>query len=243
MIFAAGLGTRLRPFTDSKPKALFPIHGKTLLELAIQKLKKYGFDEIVINVHHFPDMLRDFLKAKKNFGCNIFISSEDEELLNTGGGLKKAAQFLTGSQPFLVLNVDILTDLNLKHLVDFHKEKAGLATLAVQERETSRYLLFDSKDQLSGWENVRKDDRKIARPGADQFNQLAFSGIHVIDPRIFNLITEEGSFSIIDLYLRLAETENIYGFNHSATNWFDVGKIDHVYEAELKFDLMADSYK
>lgn len=240
MIFAAGLGTRLRPFTDHQPKALFPIQKRTLLELCITKLKKHGCDEIVINVHHFSDLVRDYLKANNNFGCTIHLSNEDEELLNTGGGLKKASCFLRGNEPFLLINVDILTDLDLDLLLDFHKKNNALVSLAVQDRETSRYLLFDASNQLGGWEDVRKEKKICVRTSAR--TRLAFSGIHVVDPRIFDLITEDGSFSIIDLYLRLAASERIFGFDHSLSNWFDVGKIDHVYEAELRFELMSATY-
>lgn len=231
MIFAAGLGTRLQPLTLSKPKALVEVAGKTLLERAIVRLIEAGYTELVINVHHFGDQIIRFLEAKNNFGVTIHIADEREHLLDTGGGIAAAAPFLDKGEPFLVYNVDVLTDINLKQLMDYHLAKGGLATLAVRSRTTARYLAFDKQMQLAGWTNV-KTGEKIEARDMDQSTLWAFSGIQIIDPAIFSLISENGAFPIIPLYLRLATNHPIYGYPDSSSIWMDLGKPDQLEAAE-----------
>ena len=234
MIFAAGLGTRLQPFTNNKPKALVEVNGHTLLETAIKKIIHAGINEIIINVHHFAQQIIDFVNVNDNFGIDIHFSDETQQLLDTGGGLKKAAWFLKGGEPFLVYNVDILSDIDVRHLINYHKENKVLVTLAVRDRKTSRYLLFDKDFILCGWQNVKTGEKKIARdkPGLIPF---AFSGIHIIEPAIFNLMPEPGRFSIIDVYLKLAKEYRILGYDHSLTQWLDLGRIENLKEAEGLF--------
>ena len=237
MIFAAGLGTRLQPFTNNKPKALVEVNGQTLLETAIKKIIRAGINEMIINVHHFAQQIIDFVNVNGNFGIDIHFSDESGQLLDTGGGLKKASWFLKGGEPFLVYNVDILSDIDLRHLINYHKENKVLVTLAVRDRKTSRYLLFDNDFTLCGWQNVKTGEKKIARdkPGLIPF---AFSGIHIIEPAIFNLITETGRFSIIDVYLKLAKEYRILGYDHSLTQWLDLGRTENLKEAEGLFSTL-----
>ena len=232
MIFAAGLGTRLKPLTETRPKALVEIAGKTLLERSICYLKSYGISDITINVHHFPEQITGFLAQNKNFGIRISVSDESDALLDTGGGILHAKRYLQGDEPVLLINVDILTNLNLNRLLQAHKESGALASLVVRNRVTSRYLLFDRNRQLSGWKNVKTGELKISRPGAtDDSRQLAFSGIHLIDPKLPGKITENGKFSIIDLYLRLAASEKIIAFEDTESVWMDLGRYDELAEA------------
>jgi mannose-1-phosphate guanylyltransferase len=232
MILAAGLGTRLRPLTDNRPKALVEVAGRTMLEITLSRLRSYDIREVLINVHHFPDMILEHLKANDNFGMRIAVSRE-EVLLDTGGGLKKAAYFFLEDphgfeRPFILHNVDVISTIDLRRMVQFHTENQALVTLAVQDRETSRYLLFDKQLQLCG-----------RRSGHDQKNEfvqfsrpvqaLAFSGIHVISPRLFAMMIEEGVFSIITLYLRLAaQGEKIIAFRADEYYWRDLGRPDNV---------------
>lgn len=223
MILAAGLGTRLRPLTESIPKALVVVEEKTLLEHALDHLITYGIRQVVINLHHFPEQIRSFMEQHDNFGLEVSYSDESEELLETGGGVLKAERLLAGDGPFLVRNADIISDLDLRKLIDFHTANNALATLAVRNRETSRYLLFDEANRLSGWENRAEGKQRITRDVA-QYLPLAFSGIQVIDPAIFPRITERGKFSLIDLYLRLSEHQLIMGFEENSSCWRDAGK-------------------
>lgn len=233
MIFAAGLGTRLRPLTDSVPKALLKIGGKPLLERLIGKLIRAGCSEITINIHHFPDQIRDFLKENKNFDISIHISDESDQLLDTGGGLLKAAPFLKGDEPVLLHNVDIVSNLDLKQLVGYHLEQKALATLAVRDRKTERYLLFSQKMRLCGWMNKTSGETRAAIPDlVSESIPLAFSGIHVIDSDILNLISGQGKFSLIDAYLELTKSHPIIGYPDQSTCWMDVGKPDQFREAE-----------
>ena len=227
MILAAGLGTRLRPLTDNRPKALAEIAGRTLLEITLARLRAFGVSEVIVNLHHFADMVVAYLQAHDNFGMRIEVSREDV-LLDTGGGLKKAGWFLLeGSgrhEPFLLHNVDVISTIDLERMVQFHKQNKELATLAVQERETSRYLLFDEHLQLCGRRAARDQKPEIVRP-SPRTQALAFSGIHVISPRLFALMKEEGIFSIIDFYLRLAAGgEKIAAFRADEYYWRDLGK-------------------
>jgi mannose-1-phosphate guanylyltransferase len=235
MVLAAGLGTRLRPLTDHCPKALVEIGGRTLLEITLTRLRACGVIEVIINAHHFAGAILDFLKANNNFSMRIEVSCE-ELLLDTGGGLKKAGWFFLEDaerkdEPFLLHNVDIISTIDLHRMVQWHKEREALATLAVQERVASRYLLFDEHLQLCGRRIVREQKEQLARASA-QLQALAFTGIHIISPRLLALMKEEGVFSIIDLYLRLVEQgENIRGFRADDYYWRDLGKLDQVQQA------------
>jgi NDP-sugar pyrophosphorylase family protein len=234
MVLAAGLGTRLRPLTKDRPKALVEIAGHTLLEITLRRLASFGIQEVIINVHHFADMVVDYLKKNKNFGMRVGISREDI-LLDTGGGLKKAAWFfLEGDspEPFLIHNADVISAIDLHRMVNAHRDSKALATLAVQDRSTSRYLLFDEHGQLCGRRAGRDGPPEMGRPAA-KFDAAAFSGIHVISPRLLSLVTEEGVFSIITTYLRLAaQGENISAFRADEYYWRDLGKPENIAQAE-----------
>ncbi len=233
MILAAGLGTRLRPLTNDRPKALVEIAGRTLLEITIARLKQFGVNEVIVNVHHFAEKMIEYLKARNNFGIRIEISSEDL-LLDTGGGLKKAAWFFqenASAEPFLVHNVDVISSIDLAQLIVHHQQSHALATLAVQQRETSRYLLFDQQMQLCGRHYVKEQKTEIVRSAAST-ESLAFTGIHVISPRLLAMMREEGVFSIIDTYLRLSgQGEKIIGYRADGDYWRDLGKPESVQRA------------
>jgi NDP-sugar pyrophosphorylase family protein len=248
MILAAGLGTRLRPLTDNRPKALVEIDGRTLLEITLSSLRKFGVSEVIINVYHFADMIVEYLKRNDNFGMRLEISREDA-LLDTGGGLKKAAYFFaenssrpdsSGQEPFIVHNVDVLSAIDLRRMVHFHTENQALASLAVQDRKTSRYLLFDDQLQLCG--RRFGDDRPELVEGREHARSLAFSGIHVISPRLLALMAEDGAFSIIASYLRLAaQGEKILAFRADEYYWRDLGRPEGVAQAakDLKQKVIA----
>lgn len=243
MIFAAGLGTRLKTLTEHKPKALVECNGHTLLEYAIRNLKHSGFDEIIINVHHFSEQIISYIQSN-DFGVSITISNESDELLDTGGGLLKAKDFFIGNEPFLVCNVDILCTIDFKKMIDYHTKHNALATLAVSSRNTSRYLLFDENNQLCAWENRKTQEQKIVRQ-REHYTPLAFSGIQIISPKIFDYITESGKFAIMDLYLRLAANQPIIAYDHTGDFWLDVGKFEEFESIEQqvknrKFDFLND---
>ena len=237
MILAAGPGTRLRPLTDDRPKALVEIAGRTLLEIALCRLRAFGIREVIINVHHFADMILDYLKTNHNFGMRIEVSRE-EVLLDTGGGLKKAGYFFLKDsnrfeEPFILHNVDVISTIDLRRMAQFHAENKALATLAVQDRETFRYLLFDEQFQLCGRRSGRDGKSECVRPSS-QMQALAFSGIHIISPRLLARMTEEGAFSIITCYLRLAaQRERILAFRADEYYWRDLGRPEHVTQAAL----------
>jgi NDP-sugar pyrophosphorylase family protein len=232
MILAAGLGTRLRPLTDDRPKALVEVGGRTLLELTLSRLRSVGVSEVIINVHHFADMVLEYLKVNHNFGLRIEISPEDI-LLDTGGGLKKAAWFFLENpdEPFLLHNVDVISTIDLRRMLEFHRERRGLATLAVQDRETSRYLLFDEGLELCGRRFGREGTAELVRT-PKHLRALAFSGIHVISPRLLTMMSEEGMFSVITTYLRVAGGgEKVLGFRGDEYYWRDLGKPENVRQA------------
>lgn len=237
MVLAAGLGTRLRPLTNDRPKALVEINGRTLLEITLTRLRDFGVTDVIVNVHHFAEMVVDYLAAQQNFGMNIAISREDELLLDTGGGLKKAAWFfLEGAtdEPFLLHNVDILSAIDLQAMVRFHREQRALSTLAVQQRPSSRQLLFDERGLLCGRRFEREDRTELVR-SAEPLVPLAFCGIHVISPRMLNKISEDGPFSIIDSYLRLAgEGEKIVAYRADGAYWRDLGTIESLERAAIE---------
>jgi len=245
MILAAGLGTRLKPLTDNRPKALVELSGRTLLESTLSRLRAYGVTEVIINVHHFADMVTNYLKSNKNFGMRIEISREDV-LMDTGGGLRKAAWFFLEDssrldEPFLLHNVDVISNIDLRRMLQFHKENHALATLAVQSRETSRPLLFDDHLQLCGRRAGRDHEPEIVHPSA-HLDPLAFSGIHVISPRLLSLLTEEGVFSIIPSYLRLAaQGEKILAFRADQYYWRDLGRPADLAQAAL--DLQQNTFQ
>ena len=239
MVLAAGLGTRLRPITESRPKALVEVGGRTLLEITLARLRRFGIRDVIVNAHYFADMLVDYLRAHANFGMHIEVSREDV-LLDTGGGLKKAAWFFADETagPFLLHNVDVISTIDFSKMMQFHSENRALATLAVQKRETNRYLLFDDQLQLYGRHSANQQD-ELARPAANS-EALAFSGIHVISPRIFPLMKEEGVFSIITTYLRLAgEGEKILGFRADPYYWRDLGRPSDLKQAEHDLEQKA----
>lgn len=235
MIFAAGLGSRLKPLTDTTPKALLPIAGKPMLEHIILKLKAAGFDEIVINIHHLGRQILDFLGARDNFGMKIYISDEQDYLLDTGGGIKKAACFLEGDEPFLVHNVDILSNVDVRKLYDTHLQTKSLATLLVSKRDTSRYLLFNKEEKLCGWRNRETGEVKSFYPYFDpeQHTEYAFGGIHVISPEIFHWMEEwTGKFSIINFYLSICAKTTIQAFPAANLRLLDIGKPDTLKKAQ-----------
>jgi len=231
IILAAGLGTRLRPLTNDRPKALVELNGKTLLEITIDNLISFGFSEIVINVHHFSEMIIAFVNSLKSKNAELLISDESDLLRETGGALKFAAKYLRGSDPILVHNVDIISSINLADMVKTHKARHALATLAVCERESSRYLYFDDDDKLIGWKNMKTGEEKLVRSSL-QGKQMAFSGVHVISPEIFALMPEEKKFSIIDLYLTVAKNNEVISYKHPTENFVDVGKPESLKKAE-----------
>jgi mannose-1-phosphate guanylyltransferase len=231
MVLAAGLGTRLRPLTNDRPKALVEVAGKTLLEITLTRLRSFGVEDVIVNTHHFAEMVESYLAAHDNFGMRIAISPEDA-LLDTGGGLKKAAWFLReNGEPFLLHNVDVLSGIDLAAMTRFHVEQGALVTLAVQARETSRPLLFDERGELCG--RVLKDgEREMAR-ASEHPEMLAFAGIHVISPRIFDLMNEDGVFSIIPAYLRMATaSEKIVAYRADGAYWRDMGRPESIAAAE-----------
>ena len=231
MILAAGMGTRLKPLTNYRPKALVRINDRPLLEICIRRLIRFGFDEMIINVHHFAEQILQFLEEHNNFGARISISDEQDRLLGTGGGLKKAAWFFDDGQPFLLCNTDIISNIDLAKFYQAH-QKSSLATLAIRQRESSRYLAFDQQQQLIGWANTKSGQLKLARAGTGDFSLQAFSGLHIIDPKLFALMPNQSAFSIIDVYLKAARTHPILGYTHDQDVWLDAGKQGDIIAAE-----------
>ena len=233
LIFAAGKGTRLKPFTESHPKALALVNDVPLLERNIKYLQSFGVTEFVINVHHFGEQIVEFLEKNNHFEAKIDISDEKDELLETGGGLLFAQKYLENEENFLIMNADILTDLNIHELVKFHETHLPLATLAVSDRNSSRKLFFNSEMVLKGWMNKNSGETKMAEFN-NEFKELAFSGIHCINSSIFDKIKRRGKFSIMEEYLDLMFENNILGFQHEA-RLIDVGRPESVIEAEKYF--------
>jgi NDP-sugar pyrophosphorylase family protein len=231
MILAAGLGTRLRPLTESQPKALVKVGEKTLLEIAIARLREFGVTDVIVNVHHFADSVVAFLRQNQNFGLHIEVSRE-ETLLDTGGGLKQAAWFFgTEPEPFILHNVDVISTIDLQKMLRYHLDRQALATLAVKQRPTSRYLLFDENLRLCGRRLVRDQKVEMVRSPEHPL-ELAFAGIHIVSPRLLALMIENGAFSIISSYLRLAGLgENILGFRADEYNWRDLGTPENLKQA------------
>lgn len=233
MILSAGLGTRFKPWTDEHPKALALVNGKSILQRNVEYLQQYGIKDVVVNVHHFAEQVIEAIEKNKGWGSNIIISNEKDMLLETGGGLLKARPFLE-DDTFLTINVDILTDANLKYFLASHQQENSLVTLAVTGRKTSRYLLFNKYNRLCGWRNTQTAEEKIALKAKEYFEK-AYSGIALFEPSVFDLITLTGKFSLIDLYLSLAHDNKIAGFDHSESKLLDVGKPESVSKAEELF--------
>ena len=233
MLFAAGLGTRFKPWTDKHPKALAVVNGKTLLQRNIEYLQKYDITDVVVNVHHFPDQVIDTIEKNDGWGSTITISDESDELLDTGGGLLKAKHLLF-RDTILTLNVDILTEVNLKHFLAHHQQENALITVAVSERETSRYLLFNKYNRLVGWRNKKTDETKIVIEAKEIFEK-AYSGMAIFQPEALDLIALRGKFSLIDAYLQLAPQNKIAAYDHTGERWIDVGRQESVAKAEEMF--------
>jgi NDP-sugar pyrophosphorylase family protein len=240
MLFSAGYGSRLRPLTDNLPKALVEAGNKPLIQWNIEKLIREGCTKLVVNVHHFPEMIIDFLRKNDNFGISILVSDEKDQLLDTGGGLLKAAGLFNPGEPIVCHNVDILSNLNLNDLIRFHVQNKALATVAVRNRLTQRYLAFDQSMRLSGWINHESGETKSWRIEEGQpYTEMAFSGIHVISPEIFQLLNREGKFSIIDSYLELSANHEILGFHDISSIWQDVGKPSQLAQAGKLLEQMG----
>jgi MurNAc alpha-1-phosphate uridylyltransferase len=237
MIFSAGLGTRFKPWTDKHPKALALVNGKSLLQRNIEYLQRYGIKDIIVNVHHFADQVENAVTKNNGWGSKIIISDERDELLETGGGLLKAKGFFTPGSTFITCNVDILTNLDINKLLAFHEEHKPLISLAVTNRKTSRYLLFDDSDRLCGWRNTKKGEERIAIP-KNNLVEKAYSCVVVFEYNIFNLMEEKkftGKFSLIDVYLALASQHRIMGYDHNGDRLVDVGKPESIALAESIF--------
>ncbi|MDE3253962.1 MAG: nucleotidyltransferase family protein [Bacteroidota bacterium] len=234
MILAAGLGSRLKPWTDLHPKALARVNGKSLLQRNIEYLQQAGIEDVIINVHHFADQIEDAIRESGGWGSRITISDETDLVLETGGGLKKAAAYFSDTEVFVLMNVDILTDMDLNAMIARHLATQPLATLAVSDRMTSRYFLFDAEGQLCGWRNVQKGEEKIVRNAAPLY-QKAFSGIHVMDTDLLSRIPFSGKFSMVDVYLALAGDHPILSYDHTGAKLVDVGKPESIALAEALF--------
>lgn len=225
MIFAAGLGTRLRPLTDTCPKALIPVGGKPILQILIERLKQQGISELIINIHYLGEQILQFLDEHHHFGLRIEISDETSEILETGGGLWKAKDFFDDGKPFLVCNADILTNIDIRKMLLYHEQQQALATLAVRSRSSSRYLLFDEEDTLCGWKNEKTMDVRMPRQPKTEAHAFAFSGYQILSPEIFTYNQREGKFSMIDWYLDLCRDHLLKAYHHDEDIWVDIGSI------------------
>jgi Nucleoside-diphosphate-sugar pyrophosphorylase involved in lipopolysaccharide biosynthesis/translation initiation factor 2B, gamma/epsilon subunits (eIF-2Bgamma/eIF-2Bepsilon) len=234
MIFAAGLGTRFKPWTDKHPKALALVNGKSLLQRNIQYLQQYGISDVIINVHHFADQVIDAVKKNRGWGSNVIFSDERNEVLETGGGLLKAKELFKGGERIISCNVDILTDLDLNKLIEFHDQHKPLISFAVTNRKTSRYFLFDDNDRLCGWRNTKTGEQKIVIHKSALI-QKAYSCVVVFEPQIFSLMPFRGKFSLVDVYLALAADHLILGYDHTGDKFVDVGKPENIAIAESLF--------
>jgi N-acetyl-alpha-D-muramate 1-phosphate uridylyltransferase len=236
ILFCAGLGTRLKPFTNEHPKALAQVNGKTLLQHNIQYLQSFGINKVVVNVHHFANQIIDIVKENNGWGSEVLISDETSKVLETGGGLVKAIPLFGNAENIVVMNVDILTNLNIEQMFQQHIDTNALATLAVTNRTTSRYFIFNKQNKLCGWMNTKTTELKgIENFNENQHTKLAFSGIHIINKKIFSLIKQQGKFSMVDVYLDLMKTNDIMAFNHFQDKFIDVGKPESIAVAEGMF--------
>jgi N-acetyl-alpha-D-muramate 1-phosphate uridylyltransferase len=234
MILAAGLGSRLKPWTDHHPKALAVVNGKSLLQRNIEYLQKYGITDVVINVHHFADQIQKSIADNNGWGSKITISDETNEVLETGGGLWKAQSLLQNSKNFVLMNVDMLTDLDLHRMIQQHETQDSLATLAITNRTSSRVFLFNRANELCGWRNKTNGEEKIMNP-INELQEFAFSGFHIIKSDIFKHITQRGKFGMVDVYLSLCASQKMMGFDHSGGKLLDVGKPESIAIAENMF--------
>jgi N-acetyl-alpha-D-muramate 1-phosphate uridylyltransferase len=234
MLLSAGFGTRLKPWTDKHPKALAIVNNKSLLQRNVEYLASFGITDIIINLHHFADQIKEAVGNANGWGSKISFSDETDAILETGGGLKRAASFFDTKESLVLMNVDILTDLDLYKMIDQHNKFKPLATLATTNRETSRYFLFGEDNTLCGWRNIKTGEEKISRE-SKTLTPKAFSGIHVISSDIFSLMKQEGKFSMVDVYLDLAKTYTIKSFDHSDSKFIDVGKPESIAKAETLF--------
>ncbi len=222
MLFAAGLGTRLKPLTNNKPKALIEVNGMTMLQMALKKMENSGIRKVVVNIHHFSDLMIEEINRFRSDCMEVVVSDESDQLLDTGGGLLKARPLFDANSPVLLYNVDIVTTARLKDFIAFHHTHTGIASLMVKERPTSRHLLFNDRMELSGWENTSSGERIITKE-TSHFHSYGFQGIHILEPRIFDLMTESGKFPIMELYLRLARDHTFMGYESRNDLWFDIG--------------------
>lgn len=234
MIFSAGLGTRFKPWTDRHPKALALVNGKSLLQRNIEYLQGFGIFDVVVNVHHFAEQVVEAIEKNKGWGSNISISDETGELLDTGGGLLKARSFFTEGERFVTCNADILTDLSVTQLLQFHVQKQALVSFGTMERHSSRYFLFDGEDRLCGWRNHNTGEEKISREAAPLI-QRAYSCVAVFEYDFFKLVKIQGKFSLTEAYLQLTATQPVFGMEHRGDRWVDVGKPGSVAQAETMF--------
>ncbi len=235
MILAAGFGTRLKPFTDNHPKALVEINGKTLLQRNIEYLQQFVIYDVIVNVHHFAEQIIQSIQKNNGWGSNVIISDETHAILETGGGLQNAAWYFKDEEDFVLMNVDILTDMPLNDMIGYHSANKPLATLATSNRQSSRYFLFDEKNVLCGWKNVKTGEEKNMRYKNDLIPK-AFSGIHIINSEIFSLIKQTAiKFSMVDVYLSLCAEREILSVDHSASKFIDVGKPESIEKAETLF--------
>lgn len=235
MLLAAGFGTRLKPFTNTQPKALAVVNGKTLLQRNIEYLQGFDIYKVIVNVHHFAEQIISAIEQNKGWGSEITISDETDAILETGGGLKRAGWYFKDEDDFVLMNCDVLTDLSLNEMISFHKKNKPLATLATTNRESSRYFLFNDENILCGWKNVKTGEEKIIRKEKN-LNQKAFSGLHIINKGIFDLMNQkEIKFSMVDAYLSLCNRHEILSFDHSSTKFIDVGKPESIAMAEQLF--------
>jgi N-acetyl-alpha-D-muramate 1-phosphate uridylyltransferase len=234
MIFSAGLGSRFKPWTNSHPKALVPINGKSLLQRNVEYLQQYGIRKVIVNVHHFAGQVIDAVKQNDGWGSEIIISDETNELLETGGGLLKAKDLFNENERFITCNVDILTDLDLGKVITFHAKHNPLISFAVTDRKTSRYFLFDEDNRLCGWRNVKTGEERIViqKPG---LIEKAYSCVVVFEPEIFSLVHFSGKFSLVEVYLKLAADHLILGYDHTGDRFVDVGKPESIAIAESLF--------
>lgn len=234
MIFSAGLGTRFKPWTDKHPKALAPVNGKSLLQRNIEYFQQFNITEVVVNVHHFADQVIAAIETNKGWGSKVTISDETDAVLETGGGLLKARTYLEGDEPFVTINADILTDLDLNQLLAFHRKEDALISFGITGRKTSRYFLFDDYNRLCGWTNTSTGERRISID-TPFLKEMAYSCVVVFEPRVFGLIRQTGKFSLVDTYLDLAKDHRIMGFDHSGDKLVDVGKPESIPLAENLF--------
>ena len=234
MIFSAGLGTRFKPWTNSHPKALAPVNGKSSLQRNVEYLQQYGIKNIIVNVHHFSEQIIDAVKQNRGWGSDILISDETNEVLETGGGLLKAKDLFKKGERFITCNVDILTDLDINKLIAFHEEHKPLISMAVTDRKTSRYFLFDEKNRLCGWRNVKTGEERMVIPKTGLVEK-AYSCVVIFEREIFSLIPFHGKFSLVEVYLKLAPDHLILGYDHTGDRFVDVGKPDSIAVAESLF--------